>query len=117
MRAANRSGSAPSASQPLGVSHLLFHVLDFTFTAVALSDTAQAVIEVDGPSEFSTNQRLPLGTTVARKCMLEALGYNVRSIPWFQWAALQSPEMQRAYLLQLLRTISLQQSQSPEQRV
>ena len=69
---------------------------------------AQVVVEVDGPSAFSANQQLPLGRTVARKCMLEAKGYNVRSIPYFQWAALCSSEMQRAYLVQLLHTITLQ---------
>lgn len=80
-----------------------------------LSPIVQAVIEIDGPSEFSTNQRLPLGRTVARKCMLEAMGYNVRSIPYYQWVALQqNPDMQRAYLVQLLHTISLQHAQSPQ---
>ena len=65
----------------------------------------QVVIEVDGPSAFSSNERLPLGRTVARKCMLENCGYLVRSIPFYQWSALQGTEMQKAYLLQLLRTV------------
>ena len=77
---------------------------------------AQAVVEIDGPSAFSANQRLPLGRTVARKCMLEAKGYNVRSIPSYQWAALHGPEMQRAYLCQLLHTITLQSAQSPSRQ-
>ena len=62
------------------------------------------MIEGDGPNAFSINQRLPLGRTVARKCMLENCGYFVRSIPYYQWAALQGPDMQKAYLLQLLQT-------------
>jgi len=82
---------------------------------------AQAVIEVDGPSAFSANQRLPLGQTVARKCMLEAKGYNVRSIPFYQWAALGSAAlgstgMQRAYIVQLLHTIVLQPARSSLQQ-
>ena len=67
----------------------------------------QAIIEVDGPSEFSLNSRLPLGRTVARKCMLEACGHHVRSIPYYQWAALHGAEMQRQYLVQLLHTIPI----------
>ncbi len=79
------------------------------------------MIEVDGPPAFSANQRLPLGRTVARKCMLEAKGYNVRSIPFYQWAALSSAalhsaDMQRAYLVQLLHTIVLQPAQSSWQQ-
>lgn len=68
----------------------------------------QVVIEVDGPSAFSINERLPLGRTVARKCMLENTGYLVRSIPYYQWAALQGADMQKAYLRQLLRTVEQQ---------
>lgn len=60
---------------------------------------------MDSPSAFSVNERLPLGRTVARKCMLENTGYLVRSIPYYQWAALQGVEMQTEYLRQLLRTI------------
>ena len=76
----------------------------------------QAIIEVDGPSEFSLNARLPLGRTVARKCMLEACGHHVRSIPYYQWAALHGPEMQREYLIQLLHTIPVQRSPSAVQQ-
>lgn len=73
--------------------------------SVLLWRAVQVVIEVDGPSAFSINERLPLGSTVARKCMLENSGYLVRSIPYYQWAALQGASQQKAYLMQLLRTV------------
>ena len=63
---------------------------------------AQVVIEVDGPSHFSVNSRRPLGRTVARKLMVEAHGYCVRSIPYYEWCAMDGLEQQQAYIWRLL---------------
>lgn len=82
------------------------------YVPLLLRRAVQVVIEVDGPSAFAINERLPLGRTVARKCMLENSGYLVRSIPYYQWAALQGTAHQKAYLMQLLRTVE-QQSMPP----
>jgi hypothetical protein len=62
----------------------------------------QVVIEVDGPSHFSVNSRRPLGRTVARKLMIEARGYCVRSIPYYEWCGLEGLEAQQAYIWRLL---------------
>jgi RAP domain len=62
----------------------------------------QVVIEVDPPSHFSTNSHRPLGRTVGRRCMLEARGYTVRSIAYYEWATLESDALQQAYLTRLL---------------
>ena len=79
--------TAPSASGPqLGAA--------FAFL--------QVVIEVDPPSHFSTNSHRPLGRTVGRRCMLEARGYTVRSIAYYEWATLESDALQQAYLTRLL---------------
>jgi RAP domain len=59
-------------------------------------------IEVDPPSHFSTNSHRPLGRTVGRRCMLEARGYTVRSIAYYEWATLESDALQQAYLTRLL---------------
>ena len=57
---------------------------------------------MDGPTHFSVNSRRPLGRTVARKLMIEARGYIVRSIPYYEWCALDSLEQQQAYIWRLL---------------
>lgn len=62
----------------------------------------QVFIEVDPPSHFSTNSHRPLGRTVGRRCMLEACGYTVRSIAYYEWATLESDALQQAYLTRLL---------------
>lgn len=62
----------------------------------------QVIIEVDGPSHFSVNSRRPLGRTVARKLMIEGRGYIVRSIPYYEWCALDSMEARQTYLWRLL---------------
>lgn len=67
-----------------------------------ITASAQVVIEVDGPTHFSVNSRRPLGRTVARKLMVEARGFVVRSIPYYEWCALESLEQQQAYVWRLL---------------
>jgi RAP domain len=62
----------------------------------------QIVVEVDGPSHFSVNSHRPLGRTVARRCMLEGHGYIVRSIPFYEWNALDGKEQHKAYVTRLL---------------
>jgi hypothetical protein len=63
---------------------------------------AQVMIEADGPARFSNNSHRPLGRTVARRAMLEARGHAVRSIPFYEWAALGSVDQQKTYLWRLL---------------
>ena len=50
---------------------------------------------MDGPDNFSVNSHRPLGRTVGRRCMLEARGYIVRSIVYFEWATFETPQMQQ----------------------
>lgn len=42
-------------------------------------------IEVDGPHHFTVNTHDPLGETLARRKQLEARGWTVISIPFFDW--------------------------------
>ncbi len=73
-----------------------------THNLTNLSPFCQVVIEVDPPSNFSVNSHRPLGRTVGRRCMLEARGYTVRSIVYYEWATLESEDMQHTYLTRLL---------------
>ena len=74
------------------------------------------MIEVDGPSHFSVNSRRPLGRTVARKLMIEGRGYIVRSIPYYEWCALDGMETRQTYLWRLLASaVSLGNGQAAAQ--
>jgi hypothetical protein len=71
----------------------------------------QVIIEVDGPTHFSVNSRRPLGRTVARKLMIEGRGHIVRSIPYYEWCALETLEQQQAYIWRLLASAIPPQAQ------
>jgi very-short-patch-repair endonuclease len=43
------------------------------------------VIEVDGPSHFAYRSHISLGHTLFKKRLLEAMKWNVLSIPYWQW--------------------------------
>jgi hypothetical protein len=53
---------------------------------------AKVAIEVDGPSHFTSNTRECLGLTLARRRLLEARGWQVLSVPYFDWAALPAQD-------------------------
>ncbi|BDA49701.1 probable RAP domain-containing protein, chloroplastic [Coccomyxa sp. Obi] len=87
----------------LGVAHKNNDVTaDGLFCVDIALDGGKVIIEVDGPTHFSVNSRRPLGRTVARKLMVEARGHVVRSIPYYEWCALDSLEQQQAYVWRLL---------------
>lgn len=48
----------------------------------------RVAIEVDGPSHYVINGRRPVGKTVLKKRQLEALGWEVIQIPYFDWGSL-----------------------------
>ena len=45
---------------------------------------AGLAVEVDGPTHFAGNTHEPLGPTLWRRRMLEARGYRVMSLPYFE---------------------------------
>jgi very-short-patch-repair endonuclease len=55
-------------------------------------------IEVDGPSHFTTNTLEPLGHTRLRDRLLSAMGWQVVSIPFFEWDGLHQKEQRDAYV-------------------
>ena len=60
------------------------------------------VVEVDGPTHFvqGHDEYLPSGSTVLKRRQLEAMGYRVVSVPFWEWARLQRSDEQMAYLQQ-----------------
>eukprot|EP00961_Rhodomonas_salina_P128091 1726468-Rhodomonas_salina.2 len=44
-------------------------------------------IEVDGPTHFDLNGEVPLGRTLMKRRHLRALGFNVVSVSYREWAA------------------------------
>eukprot|EP00666_Eupelagonemidae_sp_cell4sb_P013749 gene13749-biopygen23710 len=42
-------------------------------------------IEVDGPSHYAAGSEVPLGATLLRRRLLEARGWRVVPIPYFDW--------------------------------
>ena len=64
---------------------------------------ASLALEVDGPYHFSANRpHARLGSTVLRDRLLQAEGYTVVSVPWFEWEVLQGGEAQGRYLQRLV---------------
>eukprot|EP01023_Acetabularia_acetabulum_P015021 TRINITY_DN17296_c0_g1_i3.p1 TRINITY_DN17296_c0_g1~~TRINITY_DN17296_c0_g1_i3.p1 ORF type:complete len:662 (-),score=78.84 TRINITY_DN17296_c0_g1_i3:690-2447(-) len=60
----------------------------------------RVAVEVDGPSHFTLSQPyLPMAKTVARNTLLEGLGWNVHSIPWYQWNQL-TPDLRQKFVKQ-----------------
>lgn len=66
----------------------------------------QVIIEVDGPDNFSMNSHRPLGRMVGRRCMLEAQGYVVRSIAYYEWNSLDAVDAQQVRRLALKSPLS-----------
>ena len=60
------------------------------------------VVEVDGPNHFvqGPRQHLPSGATLLKRRQLEALGYSVVSVPFWEWDHLRSDGEQTEYLQQ-----------------
>ena len=60
------------------------------------------LIEADGPSHFTRNTgnvRRPLGHTAMKKRHLKLLGWQVISVPWYEWDDIRGPVLRRDYLL------------------
>ena len=57
-------------------------------------------IEVDGPSHFlhTRGEHRPNGPTLLKRRLLEAVGWRLISVPFYEWDALNSLEAQRDYL-------------------
>uniref|UniRef100_A0A7S1IMK2 RAP domain-containing protein n=1 Tax=Eutreptiella gymnastica TaxID=73025 RepID=A0A7S1IMK2_9EUGL len=66
------------------------------------------VIEVEEPSQFVQTKSgyRPSGFTLLKHKQLEAFGYEVISVPFFEWNELKGPEEQRRYLSRRLAPLA-----------
>ena len=76
----------------LGVSHELEYITADGLFSIDLAVVDRRIaIEFDGPSHFARNTKEPLGHTRLRDRLLSAMGWQVVSIPFFDWDRLQQP--------------------------
>ena len=71
----------------------------------------RVAVEVDGPSHFllaEHGRQVPNGPTLLKRRQLEAVGWRVLSVPYYEWDAQVGREQQRAYLERALRAIGLE---------
>jgi hypothetical protein len=93
--------------QRLGVAHALEHITaDGLFSIDLAIVDLRIALEFDGPAQFTTNTLEPLGHTRLRDRLLSATGWQVVSIPFFEWAELHRAEQKDAYIEERLRRVS-----------
>ena len=67
-------------------------------TAHGSSEAEGWAVEVDGPSHF-LSCKSPTGKTLIKRRLLELLGYNLVSVPYWEWEEMrQDKRAQEAYL-------------------
>ena len=67
-------------------------------TARGLSEREGLAVKVDGPSHF-LSCKSPTGKTLIKRRLLELLGYNLVSVPYWEWEEMrQDKRAQEAYL-------------------
>ena len=83
----------------MGVSHRYEQAIagQLFRTDICLLDRPVAV-EVDGPSHYLRNERSENGPTRLRNRLLAEKGYDVLTVPYFEWEGLSGREAKHAYL-------------------
>ena len=67
-------------------------------TAHGSSEAEGWAVEVDGPSHF-LSCKSPTGATLIKRRLLELLGYNLVSVPYWEWDGVrQDKRAQEAYM-------------------
>jgi hypothetical protein len=91
------------ALQRIGVAHELEHITADGLFSIDLAIVDRRVaLEFDGPSHFTRNTLEPLGHTRLRDRLLSAMGWQVVSIPFYEWDRLHQQEQMDAYVRQRL---------------
>lgn len=73
------------------------HPIDSTVVVDIACAASKIAIGIDGPSHFDQND-YPLGHTILKRRLIKKLGWNVVSIPYYEWGHLQTNEQKIAYL-------------------
>jgi hypothetical protein len=61
------------------------------------------VLEIDGPFHFETYMRQPLGGTTMKRRHLESMGYELVSLPYWQYNSRLSREQKVRILRNVLK--------------
>jgi very-short-patch-repair endonuclease len=87
----------------LCVSHELEYITADGLFSIDLAIVDRRIaLEFDGPSHFTRNTLEPFGHTRLRDRLLSAMGWQVVSIPFFEWARLLEQAQMDAYVRQRL---------------
>lgn len=89
--------------QPPGLEQ---HTADGNYSIDIAAETSSGVavaIEVDGPNHFLHPDNVVDGATQSRNRALGARGYQLISIPYWDWFDLQTSEQQQHYLVRRLQ--------------
>ena len=87
----------------VGIAHELEHITADGLFSIDLAIVDRCIaIEFDGVSHFTVNTLEPLGHTGLRDRLLSAMGWQVVSIPFFEWDRLHQPEQMDTYVRQRL---------------
>lgn len=71
---------------------------DWHGTAQYTHVARRVAIEADGPEHFAANCNHPLGRTALKHRQLKAMGWDVISIPYYEWAKLKTGDCHVQYL-------------------
>eukprot|EP00808_Paulinella_micropora_P001208 g66690.t1 len=104
-------------SEELGERLQVPHVNEDTSSGLSvdiLLATHKVAIEVDGPKHFVTDAadsklaaaRMYVSTTLCKQRLLRAMGYQLVSVPFFEWDVLSLPKRQ-SYLADKLRHVGV----------
>ena len=88
--------------QLLGLEHQNEININGLYCDVYLPDK-NIIIEINGPSHYTHLNNEPLGRTVFKSRLLKAMGYIVKTIPYWDWDDMDNSEEKKTYLLNLLK--------------
>jgi hypothetical protein len=75
----------------MGVDHAIEHLTeDGLFSSDIALPQEHIAVEVDGPHHFTVNTFRPLANMFMRRALLEARGWRVASVAFYQWAGLDT---------------------------
>ena len=72
----------------------------------AAIESTSVAIEVNGPSHYAEDERSPLGHTWFKAKLLKRAGWELLTLPWWEWAQLTSNAAKDKYLRDRLQKVT-----------
>eukprot|EP00884_Botryococcus_braunii_P019242 jgi/Botrbrau1/6000/Bobra.104_1s0029.2 len=94
----------------MGVPHEMEKLTEDGYASLDIlvqSPKGPVAVEVDGPYHFTSNTLKPLGSTVLRERMLLEYGYQLVSIPYYEYYLLENYYTKSVYLAKRLQSVGL----------